>query len=226
MNGTLYGVGVGPGDPSLITLKAVKTIKAADIIAVPDTGGEKIALNIVSDYTAGKELMFCQMPMTKDKNALTESHEKCADLICRRLSEGSSVAFITIGDPSVYSTYMYIHKRVVQKGFTAKMVPGVTSFCAAAAALGISLCEGEEPLHIIPASYGNVKEALTLSGTKVLMKSKKKGEIIEALKDLGMIDKARMVECCGMETEKIYEEISEDCNNTGYFSIFVVKENE
>ena len=226
MIGTLYGVGVGPGDPSLITLKAVETIKAADIIAVPDTGGEKIALNIVSDYVEGKELMFCEIPMTKDKDALAQSHDKCAELICRRLSEGSNVAFITLGDPSVYSTYMYVHKRVVQKGFIARMVPGVTSFCASAAALGTALCEGKEPLHIIPAGYGNVNEALSLAGTKVLMKSKKKGDIIQSLKDLGMLDKASMVECCGMENEKIYEQISDGCNSTGYFSIFIVKENE
>lgn len=227
MNGILYGVGVGPGDPSLITLKAVEIIKSADVIAVPDTGGEKTALNIIFQYIQGKEIMLCPMPMTKDKATLDRSHAQSAEQICTRLLTGRNVAFITLGDPSVYSTYMYVHKRVVQKGFLAQMIPGVPSFCAVAAALGTALCEGDEPLHIIPATYGGLEEGLALKGNKVLMKSgKNKNEIIKTIKKLGQGDHAQMVECCGMESEKIYKNLNDANDGSSYFSIIIVKDHD
>lgn len=91
--------------------------------------------------------------MIKDKEKLTISHNKIYSDIVSELEDGKSVAMLTIGDPSVYSTYMYIHKRVMQAGFTAVMISGVPSFCAAAARLGISLGEMMDEIHIIPASY-------------------------------------------------------------------------
>lgn len=227
MKGVLYGVGVGPGDPSLITLKALEIIKASGVIAVPDTGGEKAALNVISAYTAGKEIMPCPMPMTKEKDVLAQSHRQSAELICGRLDEGTDVAFITLGDPSIYSTYMYLQRLVLQKGFSARMIPGVPSFCAVAAALGSSLCEGGEPLHIIPAAYGRLDENLALKGTKVLMKSgRDTAEIKRTLKKLGLFKKAQMVECCGMENESVYRSVSDAKDIISYFSTIIVKDNE
>ncbi|MEG1430575.1 MAG: precorrin-2 C(20)-methyltransferase, partial [Oscillospiraceae bacterium] len=152
--GRLYGIGVGPGDPELLTLKAVRLLGEADIIAVPDKGtGEKTALNIVKDFVVGKELLYCPTPMVRDGARLEACYEEIATKICDLLKAGKTVAFITLGDPTVYSTYIYVHKKVLARGYGAELIPGVPSFCAVAAELGVSLCEGGERLLVVPASY-------------------------------------------------------------------------
>lgn len=197
MTGTLFGVGVGPGDPELLTVKAIETLKAAAVIAVPDAGGEKTALNVAAKYIAGKEILLCPMPMTRDKERLAKSRRESAEKLCERLERGQNVAFVTLGDPSVYSTYIYLHRLVIERGYEAKMIPGVPSFCAAAAALGVSLCEGGEALHIFPASYGGLEEAIHLNGSKVLMKSgRRMAEVRQTLEDAGLAAQTRVVECC------------------------------
>ena len=141
--GKLYGVGVGPGDPELLTKKAERVLREADVVAVPDKGaGEKTALNIVADIVGGKELLYCPTPMVRDRAVLDGCYEKIADDICALLDAGKVVAFITLGDPTVYSTYIYVHKKVLARGYAAELVPGVPSFCAVAARLNTSLCEG------------------------------------------------------------------------------------
>ena len=139
--GKLYGVGVGPGDPELLTKKAERVLREADVVAVPDKGaGEKTALNIVADIVGGKELLYCPTPMVRDRAVLDGCYEKIADDICALLDAGKVVAFITLGDPTVYSTYIYVHKKVLARGYAAELVPGVPSFCAVAARLNTSLC--------------------------------------------------------------------------------------
>lgn len=225
MKGILYGVGVGPGDERLLTLMAVDTLRNADMIVVPDTGGEKTALKIVSNYIKDKEILYCEMPMTRDEDRLRISHNKAAEIICSELDKGLQLAFITLGDPTVYSTYMYIHRRVLEKGYDAKIINGIPSFCAAAAKLNISLCDKEEALHIIPSSYDNLEKLLELDGNKVLMKSGKSIlDVKEKLKSKNLINQAKMVECCYMENEKIYENLEELTENSSYFSIIIVKE--
>ena len=108
--GILYGVGVGPGDPELLTKKAERILREADIVAVPDKGsGEKTALNIVRDVVADKQLLPCPTPMVRDKALLDRCYEKITDDLCALMDQGKTVAFITLGDPTVYSTYMYVH---------------------------------------------------------------------------------------------------------------------
>ena len=114
--GVLYGVGVGPGDPELMTVKAVRIIREADIIAVPDG---QTAQNIAADYLEGKEILPCSMPMLRDKALLAQKHDEAAERICALLEQGKTVAFLTLGDPSVYSTYMYVHRRVLARGYEA-----------------------------------------------------------------------------------------------------------
>ncbi len=223
--GTLYGVGIGPGDKELITLKAVNTIKNADIIALPDSlSGKNRAFEIIKEYITGKEIIYITMPMTKDKEKLQESHTKGAELIINVLESGKNIAFATLGDPSVYSTYMYIHRIVESKGYNTVMVPGVTSFCASAARLNMSLCDGDEPLIIIPANYQDNKELLKLSGSKVLMKSGRKiAKVKEEIEECGLTDKTYMVENCGMEEEKIYKDFKQTLDESSYFSLIIVK---
>ena len=225
--GKFYSVGVGPGDPTLITLKAVNTVKRCDVICVPQSSqGKNLALDIASEYLDGKEILFCKMPMTRDKEVLDAHHNLAADRICRLLIEGKDVAFLTLGDPGVYSTNTYVHKKIMNRGFETEIVPGITSFCAAAASLNIPLCEAGETLHIIPASYDDLENNLSLKGPKVLMKAggqfkTMKKRLIELKKENAVM----MVECATMANEKIYAKI-EDADDSGYFSLIVVKEKE
>lgn len=225
MPGKLYGVGVGPGDKKLLTLLAVETLKKVDVIVVPDTGGENTALNIVRDYIRGKELLYCHLPMTRDAVILEESHEKSADLICQRLDQDLDLAFITLGDPTIYSTFSYVYPLVLARGYSGEIVNGIPSFCAVAAKLDISLCDGQDALHIIPASYEGVDELLNLEGSKVLMKGGKSIlNIKDKLQKRNLLEKAQMVECCCMENEKVYHDLADLDETSSYFSVIVVKE--
>lgn len=224
--GILYGVGVGPGDPELLTLKAARILREADVIAVPDTGeGRRAALDIAAAHVQGKPLLECPAPMLRDKQKLAENYDSVAAMLMSLLDEGKTVAFLTLGDPSVYSTYAYLHRRVLAGGYGACLVPGVPSFCAVAAALGRPLCEGNELLHIVPASHGLTDLGLSLPGNKVLMKAgRAAGEVCAKLRQAGKLQKAALVENCGMATEKVYPDLEQFGGEAGYFSVIVVKE--
>ncbi len=220
--GMLYGVGVGPGDPELLTLKAVRIIREADVIAAPDGG---LAQRIAADYLDQKPLLLCDLPMLRDRQLLARRHDAAAERICAQLAAGKTVAFLTLGDPTVYSTYLYVHRRVCARGFDAQLVPGVPSFCAAAARLGDSLCEGAQPLTIVPASCPNAAACLDLPGSKVLMKAgKSMGQLRETLCMRG--DRVQMVENCGMENERVFRSAEEIDPDAGYFSLILVKDRE
>ncbi len=229
MAGKLYGIGVGPGDPELLTLKAVRIIRESGVVAVPGTVKEEsVAYKIVRQAVPEleeKETIAVPMPMTKDKALLEESHEKGAKMVAEILDSGRDVAFLTLGDPTVYATYLYIHKRVEKAGYDTEIISGITSFCAVAARLNIGLVEKAEPLHVIPASY-QIEDALKLPGTKVLMKAgKKMKDVKETLKS--MTDcQVMMIENCGMENEKIYRSAEEINENAGYYSLIIVKERQ
>lgn len=225
MTGILYGVGVGPGDPKLLTLQAVETIRDADCIAYPISGGENIALGIVKEYIKDKDLVACDMPMTRDRDLLELSHERCADQMIELMKQGKNIAFITLGDPSIYSTYIYVHKKVLAKGYRAQLVAGIPSFCAVAARLNDSLCESKEPLLIVPASYDGLEDCLQFPANKVFMKSGKSIlDLRERLRETGKLSNAKMVECATMENEKVYQNLDELDEKSSYFSIIVVKE--
>lgn len=245
MEGTFYGVGVGPGDPELLTLKAARVIKDCDVVAFAVSSPElaepvyeeakesfcpaylancvawQIVLPVVPEIEK-KPKLYLPMPMRKDKEALRQIHDACAERTERLLREGKQIAFLTLGDPTVYSTCLYVHKRLKRRGMKTCLIPGIPSFCAAAAALDMGLVENREELHVIPASYG-VEESLELSGTKVLMKAGKKMSLVkQAVTEKKLA--VRMVENCGMAGERICckaEEIPEDA---GYYSLIIVKE--
>ena len=229
MAGKLYGIGVGPGDPELLTLKAVRIIRESEVIAVPGTVKEEsVAYKIVKQAVPEldeKEIIAVPMPMTKDKALLEESHEKGAKMVEEILDSGRNVAFLTLGDPTVYATYIYIHKRVEKAGYDTEIISGITSFCAVAARLNIGLVEKAEPLHVIPASY-QIEDALKLPGTKVLMKAGKKmksvKETLKAMPDCQVM----MIENCGMENEKIYRSADEIDEYAGYYSLIIVRETQ
>lgn len=222
--GILYGIGVGPGDPELMTLKAVRTAKSCQVIAVPHKEAAKctalrIALGAVPEL-AEKELLAVDMPMTKDPVRLENAYAAGAAALAEQLEAGKNVCFLTLGDPTVYSTYLYLHSRVAELGYEAKIIPGVPSFCAAAAELGISLCENKEQLHVIPGTY-TPTEALALPGTRVLMKNDLPATL-PALRQAGI--RAAMVENCGMENQRVYPTLADIPENAGYFSLLIVKD--
>ncbi|MDF2586811.1 MAG: precorrin-2 C20-methyltransferase [Anaerocolumna sp.] len=228
MIGTLYGVGVGPGDPELLTLKAVRIIKECDIIAIPALDKHTcVAFHIAQKAIPEldeKEILPIDMPMIKDKVLLKQSHEQGAYLITEQLQKGKNIAFLTLGDPTIYSTYIYIHRLVKESGHQTEIISGIPSFCAVAATLGDSLVDKAELLHIIPSSY-SISESISLSGTKVYMKAGKQiGEVKKQLQSNGF--DAVMVENCGMSNEKIYPSVEDIPEDAGYYSLIISKESK
>ena len=203
IKGTLYGVGVGPGDPRLMTYLAVDTIQKCPVIAVPADGKEnavsyKIASGIVENLDE-KECLNLTTPMTKDKAVLNAAYQAASNQIIEQLEQGKDVACLTLGDPTIYSTYIYIHRIVKAHGYATEIINGIPSFCAVSAKLQDSLVDRSEQLHIIPSTY--VKATLKekhMTGT--------------------------MIENCGMPEEHIYHKIDEIPDQASYYSIIVVKE--
>lgn len=228
--GVLYGVGVGPGDPELLTIKAVRVIKESDIIGIPAREASlctsyQIALKAVPEMAA-KEVIALPVPMTTDQDKLAESYERGTEKLIEFLAQGRKVALLNLGDPTVYGSYLKFHERVKERGYRAEIVSGVPSFCAAASALEISIGQEREAIHILPGVYvGDEVEEYT--GTRVLMKSAGK---IDELKEklIGLEGEGRLkayaVSNCGMEHEAIYRDISELDENAGYFTTIIVKE--
>ncbi len=229
MRGTLYGVGVGPGDPELMTLKAARRIREAEIVVVPakpktESAAYRIATKAIPEL-AGKPVLELDWPMTKDRKALEAYYRSAAKEIEALLDQGKNAAFLTLGDPTVYATYLYLHRLVEADGYPVEIVSGVPSFCAAAAKLGIGLAENSEELHIFPASYPD-ESLLRLPGTKVLMKpASALPEIRRRLAE----DKEHEVFAavnCGMEGERLCRGAESIPDDAGYFTLMIVKEKQ
>lgn len=252
--GIFTGVGVGPGDPELMTLKAVRKILACSVIAVPVSdrelgepvyepasperagkpetdGGTAFYLENCTAYQTAvqavpeiceKDRLYLPMPMIREKEILKRIHDMDAEAVEEQLGQGKNVVFLTLGDPTVYSTCMYVYKRIRQAGYQTELIPGVPSFCAAAAKMEIPLAENRQELHIIPASY-DIGNSLGLKGTKVLMKAgSRMAEVKTLLLKYGL--EAEMVENCGMSNERIYRSPEEIPDEAGYYSLLVIKE--
>ncbi|MEG1929598.1 MAG: precorrin-2 C(20)-methyltransferase, partial [Anaerovorax sp.] len=159
------------------------------------------------------------------QDELEKSHREAVQKIMGWLDEGKNIAFLTLGDPTIYSTYAYVHGKIRDKGYETEIIPGIPSFCAVAARLNESLTEAGEALVVIPGSYQGVEEALAIKGTKVLMKSgKAMGSIKRYLKNMEKPPTVKMVERCGMEGERIFHTIEELDENASYFSLMIVRD--
>lgn len=225
MRGTLYGVGVGPGDPELLTQKAVRLIRECAVVAIPGkepraSVAYQIAAAAVPEL-AEKELLAVDMPMVTDRARLAEGHRRAAALLSAHLAQGRDVAFLTLGDPTVYSTFSYLQRLLTAEGCPVTLVPGVTSFCAAAARLGLPLTEWDQPLHILPAAH-RAGESLPRDGTCVLMKSGGRLPEVKALLKASRRE-VTCVENCGMASEKIYRGVDAIPDDAGYFSLIIAK---
>ena len=169
--GKLYGVGTGPGDPELLTLKAVRTVKEADIIAIPNDDPEncipwKTVTTAVPEIRK-KKLLKVPFLMEKDLEARKAVRKQNAGRIAALLDQGLNVAFLTIGDPSIYTTYSYVSALLSPQGYLCEMISGVPSFCGASARLNITLCSDQEKLEIIPGGGHAKKKEESPSGDPV-----------------------------------------------------------
>ena len=227
--GILYGIGVGPGEPELLTYQAVATIESCQTILFPsepieDCYAYQITKKLVPNLSSHPFLAL-PLPMTKDEELLKKAQDEGFEKIEKLLTEGQDVAFLTIGDPAVYSTFLYLQNRAKEKGYQTKMISGIPSFCAVAARLGISLGEKEEQIHIIPGSY-EIEETKQFTGTRIYMKS---GKSLEKLKE--MLQKEQEirplevygVSNCGMENECVTEGVENLSAKNGYLTIVIVK---
>lgn len=228
----LYGVGIGPGDPELVTIKAIRRLKESDVIIFPGKDRENCrAYHTVRDAFARMELqlsndklVFYAFPMNMKQPMLSEYHKSVADDILKMLNGGKVVSFVTIGDPAVYSTYEYIAALVEERGYNTERINGIPSFVAAAARLGISLSLDKEEIHIIPGTE-NLDDALALQGTKVFMKAGKSLHILkERLIEREKIESIKVygVTNCGLADEYLAYS-AENLRDEGYLTVVIVK---
>lgn len=227
MNGIAYGVGVGPGDPELMTLKACRLIRENDVIALPgkepkETFAYKIAVAAVPEL-ADKELIPVYMPMTHDKAEQERWHRDGASRMEKYLKQGKNVVYLTLGDSSVYCTFSYLQTILEADGFETKLVSGIPSFCAAAARVNTPLSLWNEQIHILPAVH-NLEGSLPEAGTCVLMKSgSKMAQVKQQIRASGR--EAVMVENCGAPNETVYLSVDEIPDDAGYYSLIIAREN-
>lgn len=224
--GIFYGVGVGPGDAELMTLKAQRVLEECAVLAVPNSGASAAALNIVRAAVdiSDKMILNIPMPMTRDEKKLNSAHDEAAERIIRELKEGRNVAMPNIGDVSVYASCSYLLGRISAAGFETHMIPGVPSFCAAAARLDMSLTTAKKPLVIIPGDAENMDALLSLDASKVLMKSGKSiADTVKRLENLGLADDAHAVENCGMENERVIRDVRKLTSGASYFTTIIIK---
>lgn len=211
MKGKLYGIGVGPGDPELLTLKAKRILEEADVIAVPvkEEGERSTALEIIRPVVSlqKKALMEVVFRMAKDKEERKRCREAAGKQLTEVLDQGKNVAMITLGDVAVYSTYMYVNQYVAERGYETEIIPGIPSFCSGAAAAGLPLMEGNESLVIVPSVKAGkaLEDAIAGFDNVVVMKA---GSSIERIGEL--LDQynrprscATVLSCVGMKDEYI-----------------------
>jgi len=235
----LIGIGVGPGDPDLLTVKAVKAIHNADIIMCPASKEDRpsIALSVVSsliDKSKNQEIVKLIFPMTKDKDILNATWKKNAKIMAEKVLLGKNVVYLTVGDPYLYSTWIYMYKDLKENypDMEISVIPGIVSIFTFASKVGISIAEGAEKVAIIPSCYdlSSVKEIAKYSETMVFLKDGRYfDQVIKVLKESGFPDDSIFAigQDLGTENEIIRKmtlgEVNDETLTTKYFSILVVK---
>lgn len=208
--GTFYGVSVGPGDPELMTLQAVRRLENCPVIAAPQTPkGGMLALDIAKGAVelSGKTILPLRFAMSLDPAVQKAAHIEAARAVKEYLDAGQDVAMLNLGDVSVYATFGYLQEILEAEGCKTVMLPGVTSFCAAAARLGQSLTGGmEQPLTIAPGRCA--------------------AEVLAALADAGLLSRSAMVCNCGLPNEEVWPDLTDydPARSAGYFATILVKE--
>ncbi|MBC16423.1 MAG: precorrin-2 C(20)-methyltransferase [Desulfovibrio sp.] len=231
--GTLYGIGVGPGDPELLTLKAVRALGEVDVIfAASSTKNDySTAYGIAKPHLKpGVEVINLGFPMTKDQDELEAAWDKNAQIVSEVLKRGDNAAFITLGDPLTYSTYGYLHRTLLKMDPSVKLeaIPGITSFHAAAAKIGLVLAESKESLLITSGVTDDesLERQLDVADNAVILKAYKNFEAIRGtLEKMRLNDKTVLVSRLGMDGESILMDIKDAPKTPHYFSLALVKKN-
>ncbi len=229
--GCLYGIGVGPGDPELLTLKALKAIKKVPVICVPQAANrrESYALSIVKDYVRPEqEILRAPFP-TDDAEGAAQVWQEASGLVVERLKKGQDVAFLTEGDPMLFSTFSYVLAGVRELCPEApvEIIPGVSSVMAAAASSAVTLAAHGQRLAILPAAYGldDLSEATANFDTVVLMKvSPTMVKALANLEELGLTGQSTYVKRVTTDQEKVIKDLTEITDeDLDYFSLLIVK---
>lgn len=224
-----YGIGVGPGDAKLLTIKALDIIKTVDVLILPAKDKESCrAYTIIKKVfpnVESKECMFLPFPMSMKEPELSSFHRDVALTVESAIDKGKSVGFLSIGDVSIYSTYAYVEQLVAEDGYETEYVSGIPSFVAASARLNTYLTLGNEEMHIIPGS-ADIGKALELSGTLVFMKSGKRlAELKSKLIEIEDSDNYEVmaVSNCGMDNEIVTIGAENITEENGYLTVVIVK---
>ena len=235
----LICVGCGPGDPELLTVKAVKAIKNADVIMCPTSkeGKPSMALSVVSSIVAEankQEIVNLVFPMTKDKEILENTWKKNARILADSVISGKKVVYLTVGDPYLYSTWIYLHREITKENPEIKItvIPGIVSMFTFASKVGISLAEGAEKMAVIPSCYdlSRVKEIAKNCDTMVFLKDGHYfDQVIKLLREAGFSENSVFAigQDLGTDQEIVRKmtlgEVTSETITTKYFSIMVVK---
>lgn len=231
MSGTFYGIGVGPGDPDLLTLKAVKTIEGADVVIVPksQTTQESTAFVIAKQYIReAAKLLPMVFPMAGKQKDWASAWKENADIIAAELDAGKDVIFLTLGDAMFYSTYIYVFRLIRERGYNAVTIPGITAFAAIASKAGFPLVEGDDVMTVLPATADPevIDKVMEYSNNLVIMKVSHNKDVINKLKEKGYGNNSVMISRCGLDDEKIvtdFEDFYDDKLN--YLSTILARKN-
>ncbi|MHB0866494.1 MAG: precorrin-2 C(20)-methyltransferase [Thermoleophilia bacterium] len=225
--GTLYGVGVGPGDPGMVTLRAVEVIRTVPTIAFPvkKEGAPSRALETVRDHIpAAATLLPLLMPMTRDRDQLAQAHAAAAAALIAAAAEGKEVAFLSLGDPLFYSTFGYLAAKFPGK---VEAVSGVTAMSAAAAALGRPLAERDEATVVVTGvDHEQLKKALQMKGSIIIMKPRALSEAsLDLLQEHGAFTRASAIIELGGEAQDTISHLDRTAAaGLPYFAIIWIKQ--
>ena len=226
MKGKFYGVGVGVGDEEELTLKAVRILKNADVLVLPEAKKNEgsTAFEIVKEHIReNTEKLFLEFPMLEDIKEKEKSRRKNADIIKEELENGKNVVFLTIGDPMVFSTYTYI-LEYLEETDRVETVPGITSFGSMASRLNIPLVIGDEDLKIVSLNKNtDIYKEIENNTNVVFMKLSRNFERLKkALEDTGNIENSILISNCGKENEEIITDVAK-AEKVHYFSTLILK---
>ena len=243
MVGRIIGIGIGPGDPELITIKAVKALKTADVICVPKAHAEKPSMafamikHILDERERPPEVLELVFPMTKDKSGLKRSWARNADIVAEKAKSGKVVAFITLGDPMFYSTFIYLYQSV-KEGYPEiklEIIPGIASLNACVASSGIPLAERDEAVVIIPSNLDSkrIEELAKYTDNLVFMKGAQHlKDLVPILERAGFTKNSTIILArrCTMPEEKVMIGKLVDAQSwdiyEDYFSMVIIKRSE
>ena len=228
MSGTLYGIGVGPGDPELLTLKAYRLLRAAPVLAYPaPEQGESLARAIAAPHLKGARMEIAiRMPMVSARFPAQEVYDQAAEELGGHLEAGRDVAVLCEGDPFFYGSFMFLFGRMAER-FRVEVVPGVSSLTACAAVLGAPLAARNDVLAVVPAPLpeGELRDRLSRVDAAAIIKvGRHFGKVRALLTELGFADRARYIEHATMETQKVLPLEDVDPDKVPYFSMVLVHE--